>query len=352
MPAPFRIKSTLATSSNVDPDDVLRTKRALHTLGFYKPPKWGITEIPDRDLFDGIAAFQKRHGLQIDGVVKPGGPTEKAIESSLPASSPGAVGKRPVAAPVMYRKRSYSGDPTSTEGAGMRDPFTGWGPIGGGVPRGGVSAGDVFRRIFGAEEDEEKKNRHARSGRESPSLLEQAPPPRPLPGFEPPDLPDEPNEDLVLPEIQPLDLGGPIRIPKKPSIFITPPIPHRAEDDIFEGRRGKDLTKAEIDRIRNFILDQHPDWEHVKGGRRRDTNKTLGEYWVPSPAKDFGGDGRRGGNFVDLTFETPDGKTVHVQHVDIDKNGKPTQQELDAADNIRRRTGDTVILIPKEWQKK
>lgn len=182
--------------------------------------------------------------------------------------------------------------------------------------------------------------------------MEQAPPPPPLPGFEPPEVPDTTREELIPPKVEPIDTGFPIKLQEKPQIYVTPPIPHRPEDDIFEDRRGNDLTKAEIARIRDFILDQHPDWKHVNGGRRRGTLEDLPEYWVPSPAKDFRGDGRRGGNFVDLTFETPDGKVIHVQHVDIDKNGKPTQQEQDAADNIRRRTGDTVILIPKIWQRK
>ncbi|HSG71881.1 MAG TPA: hypothetical protein VLA12_15805, partial [Planctomycetaceae bacterium] len=62
--------------------------------------------------------------------------------------------------------------------------------------------------------------------------------------------------------------------------------------------------------------------------------------------------GRKGGTFVDLSFQTPTGKTVHIQTVDIDpKTGKPTQAELDAADRIRKSGKKVdVILIPKGAQ--
>jgi len=43
---------------------------------------------------------------------------------------------------------------------------------------------------------------------------------------------------------------------------------------------------------------------------------------------------------------------VHVQTIDLDNNGKPTERELEATEAIRRATEATVILIGKTWQVK
>jgi hypothetical protein len=41
---------------------------------------------------------------------------------------------------------------------------------------------------------------------------------------------------------------------------------------------------------------------------------------------------------------------AHIQTVDVDRNGKPSQRELDAAERIRRATGHSIFLIPKGAQ--
>ena len=53
----FNLKQTLASNSAADPDDTLKTKRALGSLGYYATPSYGITEYPDEGLFDGIKTF-------------------------------------------------------------------------------------------------------------------------------------------------------------------------------------------------------------------------------------------------------------------------------------------------------
>ncbi len=66
---PFRLRSTIAETVGVDGNDTLRTKRALRRLGYYEPPKShgvsiGMTEIPDRELFDGTSGvFRKIRAL-------------------------------------------------------------------------------------------------------------------------------------------------------------------------------------------------------------------------------------------------------------------------------------------------
>ena len=123
-------------------------------------------------------------------------------------------------------------------------------------------------------------------------------------------------------------------------------------------RRENDDTKAEIDVVRDTYLDNNSDLRHIGGGRDRKTGMDKEEYRIPGPGKAFPhpdtgkpGDSRPGSRFADLTFENvKTGKIFHVQTVDIDKNGQTTARELEAAESIRRATGQDVLLIQKKWQ--
>lgn len=77
--ASIKLNSTLGRSYNVDPDDVLKMKQALNSLGYYEVPSYGMTPYPDEPLFEAIEAFQKTHGLSRDGIMKPDGETEIAV---------------------------------------------------------------------------------------------------------------------------------------------------------------------------------------------------------------------------------------------------------------------------------
>jgi len=59
---------------------VVATKLYLRNQGYYHAPKWGLSQFPDRALFDAIKAFQDSQGLRVDGVMKPNGETETAIK--------------------------------------------------------------------------------------------------------------------------------------------------------------------------------------------------------------------------------------------------------------------------------
>src|SRR3546814_19699011 len=72
----YRLKGTVGSGNNVDPDDVWVLKHALHRNGFYSTPSDGITPYQDSDLFDSIQQFQVQNELRADGVVAPGGQTE------------------------------------------------------------------------------------------------------------------------------------------------------------------------------------------------------------------------------------------------------------------------------------
>lgn len=79
----FNVGSTISPSSNMNGDDVLKTKSALNAVGSYQPPSFGITDIPDNSMIDGLKKFQANNGLKVDGVMKPGGPTENALGQTL-----------------------------------------------------------------------------------------------------------------------------------------------------------------------------------------------------------------------------------------------------------------------------
>ncbi|NVK19633.1 MAG: hypothetical protein HWE30_13115 [Methylocystaceae bacterium] len=79
----FSVGNTISQSSNTQPDDVLKTKSALAQTGDYKVPDFGITDIPDMGMIDGLKKFQKKNGLKVDGVMKPGGPTESKLGETM-----------------------------------------------------------------------------------------------------------------------------------------------------------------------------------------------------------------------------------------------------------------------------
>jgi hypothetical protein len=79
MSFPLRLRSTLGRSYNASLDDVEPVKKALNGLGYYPIPGYGMTPYPDEFMFQGIERFQRNNGLQVDGIMKPGGETERTL---------------------------------------------------------------------------------------------------------------------------------------------------------------------------------------------------------------------------------------------------------------------------------
>ncbi len=73
----------MARNSPADPDDTLKVKKNLNKLGYMDIPSYGIDEMPDKPLFDGIKNFQKDNDLKVDGVMNPGGETEEKLDSKI-----------------------------------------------------------------------------------------------------------------------------------------------------------------------------------------------------------------------------------------------------------------------------
>lgn len=84
----LNLKRTMSENTNATPSDIVDTKQALYRLGYYRP-KVGNTfgDWVDREMFDGLRAFQEDYELKVDGIMRPGGPTEAAINQQLAFSA-------------------------------------------------------------------------------------------------------------------------------------------------------------------------------------------------------------------------------------------------------------------------
>ncbi len=88
----FSLNKTMGSNYTVDPGDIVNTKTALNQLGYYDvPPHRGIDDWTDDAMFNGIKTFQKDNALKVDGLMRPGGPTEAAINSSLAEGGSGTA---------------------------------------------------------------------------------------------------------------------------------------------------------------------------------------------------------------------------------------------------------------------
>lgn len=68
----FSLKEPLGTNYRSDSNDIMNTKRALNTLGYYDvPPDRGIDDWTDDAMFQGIRTFQRDNALKVDGFMRP-----------------------------------------------------------------------------------------------------------------------------------------------------------------------------------------------------------------------------------------------------------------------------------------
>lgn len=80
---PFALRHSIGPDSSMDLDDVLATKNALNRLGVMPVPSYGLTPYPDHAMLDGVRTFQRQHGLRVDGVMRPDGPTAARLGQEL-----------------------------------------------------------------------------------------------------------------------------------------------------------------------------------------------------------------------------------------------------------------------------
>ncbi len=355
---PINLKRPITPATNVDLDDTGRVKKALHELGLLDTRDHGLDEFPDQPMIDGIKAFQRQNGLREDGEMKPNGETAHRLNQVMAERDSGKADNK-----------TSSKDDAGTRiamapAAAVAAPLLGAAAravLGqaGRAAAGGAAVGTTGALTGDTPKDDQKTNKPNQNQRISP-----APKMPPPPGIEPPDekLPDR-TENLPQPVELP-DLSQPLPKHDKPTIFVLPaPKPGEFGDGIVE-RKGNEATRKELERIRDYF-EQVKGWEHVAGGRysprhedvqkgRKKAGEEQEERHIPGPGTAFDkGDSRPGGHFTDLTFIDERGRTIHIQSVDVDKNGKPTRRELNNAERIRRAEKNTdVFLIPKGAQLK
>lgn len=78
----YHLHAPISENAAAQSHDVLATKALLQQHGLYEAPDWGVSAYPDRALFEAIRAFQKSQGLRVDGVMKPEGETEAAMQTA------------------------------------------------------------------------------------------------------------------------------------------------------------------------------------------------------------------------------------------------------------------------------
>lgn len=186
--------------------------------------------------------------------------------------------------------------------------------------------------------------------------MDRAPGLPPLPGFEPPEEPEtEESFDEASIEVEVVP-GFEVPEPEGPKVLIFPDVSEEILRTMIIERRERQETRDQIDAVRDFYLQLHPDWKHHAGGRPVGSSTDRKEFRIEGPGVAFEdpitgrpGDSRPGSIYVDLTFETPEG-LVHIQTVDIDRDGLPTDRELRTARRLADVTGRPVYLIPKIWQ--
>jgi hypothetical protein len=82
--AGLSLRAPLGPDHLVEPADILDTKKTLMTLGYYEPLDGAEPGAwVDNDLFAGIKRFQRENGLKVDALLRPGGPTEAALNEAL-----------------------------------------------------------------------------------------------------------------------------------------------------------------------------------------------------------------------------------------------------------------------------
>jgi hypothetical protein len=81
MPAPNPHTALGASVGNEQTNahaDILWVKQALRDLGRYNPQRETLPFI-DRMLLEAVRAYQRDRGLRVDGLLRPGGPTEACL---------------------------------------------------------------------------------------------------------------------------------------------------------------------------------------------------------------------------------------------------------------------------------
>lgn len=125
----INILKPFASNGKADEFDVRQMKKALNRLGYYPPyDATGITDTPDRAVFDALRSFQSDHGLSATGTAKPDDETLTTLNTAIENAPDGEYIWRTVGddrvrgahAALNGTKRKWSDDPDPQQEFGCR----------------------------------------------------------------------------------------------------------------------------------------------------------------------------------------------------------------------------------------
>ena len=385
----FNVRKMLSRSANVDPEDVLNLKATLTGLGHYKAPKWGITPYPDQGLFKGVEDFQKQNRLKVDGILKPGGPTEKKLNKTLARGfmegewdwmkSAGPLGSlkggpkakaRPNKNTLPSQLASYgaANEPSQPEqkpnpkpdetrvaglplllrlGVKIAEPY---------IKKKGPEFARDLGRLFGAAEAAKKLDEMTKEkGKKTKAMprISITPPPPPLPPSEPPRDNDKLSQNEEYPANPPELPERHENIPPKlgDDFEIYPELDEEMKKlgNIIE-RKGNEETRQNNTGVAG-VLEEVGDEEkfpiaHTGGARDRSGNE-IKETPLRAPGETKS---MKDGSWLDVTATTEDGTNIYVNTYDTRADSiTPTTRERKAAVRVMRnkKTGDIFIMVPK-----
>ncbi len=84
----FCLNKDVSRHNSVSEKDMIPLKTKLSQFGAYTTPNYGMTEYPDDELFEGIKMYQRKNGLNVDGVMKKNGETLSSMNKELAKHKP------------------------------------------------------------------------------------------------------------------------------------------------------------------------------------------------------------------------------------------------------------------------
>jgi hypothetical protein len=112
----FGVGAAVGGDDPPQPADARRTRGALDLLGYRRDAEGD----GQAGMLDDLRDFQRDNGLKVDGLMNPGGPTEKTLGDKLTEADPADVPAFPRGDTVDRRIRSLMEDPRYPDDARLR----------------------------------------------------------------------------------------------------------------------------------------------------------------------------------------------------------------------------------------
>ena len=77
------LRRSVGDGADNEPDDIVNLKRAFAAMGRFRPGVGGLHQFIDEPLVKAIERFQNDRALLVDGLVNPGGETERNVKRDL-----------------------------------------------------------------------------------------------------------------------------------------------------------------------------------------------------------------------------------------------------------------------------